>query len=83
VQGQSRQQEIDLKLLLKKCFIAECNLADFLLDKATNIGLSIEDILKMKDLTNRVYCLIREINASDEKYHDNPSDDNVPLPYAR
>jgi hypothetical protein len=79
-QEQSHQELIDLKVLLKECFIAECDLASFLLDKAKATELPIDDTFRLKHLVDRVKDRIRQIQASDEKYHNNPSDDNVPLP---
>lgn len=72
---QSRQELIDLKLLLKKCFLAECELGNFLLDKANMRTFSIDDHFKLKDLVDRVNTLIHEIEASDER----PPPDKLPV----
>lgn len=74
VQEQSHQELIDLKVLLKKCFIAEAELAGFLLEKTRTktIGLSIDEVFVMKRLTDKVESLIRQIQASDEP--DTPPD---------
>lgn len=82
-QVQNRQELIDLKILLKKCCIAESELACFLLDKASATDLPIDDTFKLKWLTDRVKVLIRRIQASDERYHNDSSDENVPMPCTR
>jgi hypothetical protein len=83
VQEQSRQELINLKILLQKCFIAEAELASFLLQKTRTCSavLSADELFNMKHLTDKVERLIDRIEASDEKYHKDASDDNVPLPF--
>jgi hypothetical protein len=70
VWGQRHQELIDLKVLLKECFIAECELASFLLDKAKAAEFSIDDSFRLKELSDRVLILIREIQQSDEQPPD-------------
>ena len=47
-------------------------------------GLSRDVVLNkvpsVKWMSDRIYALIAKIKAFDEKYHNNPSEDNVPLP---
>ena len=50
VQVQDRLELIDIELLLKKCFLGECELGSFLLDKAKNSTFSLDDHFKLKDL---------------------------------
>jgi hypothetical protein len=73
VQEQSHQELIDLKILLKECFIAECELGSFLLDKA-NVAkvteFSVDDHFKLKAMSDRVLRLIHEIQLSDEQPPD-------------
>jgi hypothetical protein len=64
---QNHQELVDLKVLLKECFIAECELGSFLLDKAKATDFSVDDHFKLKHLSDRVLCLIREIQQSDER----------------
>jgi hypothetical protein len=72
-QSQNHQELIDLKILMQKCYIAEAKLASFLLEmtRTKAIGLSIDDVFKMKGLTDKVENLVREIQASDENSQDN------------
>ena len=74
---------VDLRILLSKCFIAEADLGCFLLEKAKLMELNTDDTFKLKHLTNRVSELLSRLQASDERYHSDLSDDNVPLPYVR
>jgi hypothetical protein len=77
---QEKQRIADIKTSLMKCYIAEAELACFLLEKADRVTLDTDNTFRLKWLADRVKHLIREVQASDERYHKNPSDDNVPLP---
>lgn len=82
-QVQTHQEVTDLKILLLKCFIAESELACFLLEKANAIDLSVDDTFKLKHLADRVKALVHQVQASDDGYHRNDkeeSDDNLPVP---
>ena len=74
-QVQNHQEVTDLKVLLMKCFVAESDLACFLMEKANSTDLSLDDTFKLKHLADRVKRLIRQVQASDEK-HD--QDDKRP-----
>jgi hypothetical protein len=79
-QEQTHQEVTDIKVLLMKCFIAQSDLACFLLDKANSTDLTLDDTFKLKHLAERVKTLMHQIRASDEKYHQDDPDDKEPLP---
>jgi hypothetical protein len=76
-QVQNHQEVTDLKVLLLKCFVAESDLACFLLDKANSTDLSVDDTFKLKHLADRVKTLVRQVQAFDD-YHPKDSDDKRP-----
>ena len=76
-QVQNHQEVTDLKVLLLKCFVAESDLACFLLDKANSTDLSVDDTFKLKHLADRVKTLIRQVQAFDD-CHPKDSDDKRP-----
>ena len=63
---QSHREITEIKVLLMKCFIAESELACFLLEKAKSADLPLDDTFKLKHLAERVKVLMRQIRASDE-----------------
>ena len=79
------EQVIANKQLLLKCFIAEERLAKFLLERANlqSDGFSVEELATTKRLVRTIYSILQQIQPSDEGYHKDSSDDNVPLPYVR
>jgi hypothetical protein len=74
-QVQNHQEVTEIKVLLMKCFIAESDLACFLLDKASSTELNVDDTFKLKHLTERVKTLVHKIKASEK---DRESDDERP-----
>jgi hypothetical protein len=74
-QAQSHQELTDIKILLMKCFIAESDLACFLLEKASSTELTLDETFRLKQLTNRVEAIIHEIKASDAS----PPPDKLPV----
>jgi hypothetical protein len=66
-----------------KCYLAEVELATFLVDRADLVSLDTDNTFRLKWLVDRVTKLIREVQASDERYHNDSSDGEVPLPGVR
>jgi hypothetical protein len=69
-QEQSHQEVTDIKVLLMKCFIAESDLACFLLEKANSTDLPLDETFKLKHLVEQVKALIHQIQASNDKPPD-------------
>jgi len=82
VTPQERQLLVQKKVGLIECYVAETDFVTFLADtlEGHSESLSIDEILRAKDFVDRIHSMLNNIEVSDEKYHQNPSDDNVPLP---
>jgi hypothetical protein len=80
-QVQDHQKVTDIKVLLMKCFIAESDLACFLLDKASSTQLNLDDTFKLKQKAELVKTLIHKIKASEEngKFDGKRPPDKLPV----
>ena len=75
---------VQKKVGLIECYVAETNFAVFLVDslEAHGRSLSIDELFKAKDFVTRIHAMLKRIDASDEKYQNNQSDGEVPLPFS-
>ena len=80
---QERQKTIDLKASLLKCYLAEMELATFLVEKADLASLDTDATFKLKWLVDRVTKLIREVQASDDNLQGKASDIDYTAPWLR
>lgn len=70
------------KVALFECYIVEAQFATFLMEglEKYGSGLPVDETFKLKWFSDRIYALIQKVKASDERYHHDLSDDNVPVP---
>jgi hypothetical protein len=79
------QSVVQLKVLIAECLDAETELAKFLVKCAHKYGhvLSLDETFKGEELLNRTIKLVEKIQASDDSYHPNSSDGELPEPTFR
>lgn len=77
---------IHAKVLLSECFKVQEQLTDFLMNCTEKYGpvLTAEESVYVRDLARRVRILAKKVDnaqdESDERYHQDNSDGEVPLP---
>jgi len=77
---EEKQKTVKIKTLLMKCFIAEGDFAIFLMRTADKCGssLQLDDLLHLKDMSERIGRMLAEIESSDEKCRDDSNDKRPP-----
>jgi hypothetical protein len=69
---EEKQQITNIKTLLMKCYIAEGSMAIFLMkatEKAAS-GLPPDDLLRLKDMSDRIGTMLTEIKTEQDKPPD-------------
>lgn len=76
------EQLRQIKVSLFKCYLVEGKFALFLMSCLEKHGsdLSVDELFKLKDYSNKIQAMLAEIEASDERYHNDSSDEEVPKP---
>jgi len=74
------QELTNFRILLSECFIAESDLACFMLDKASTMELDTDATFKLKWLSDRVHELLAKVRASDDNLQRKRSDEDFTGP---
>ncbi len=79
------EQLHQIKVSLFKCYLIEGKFALFLMDclEKHSSDLSVDELFKLKDYSNRVHALLGKIKASDDFLQDNSSDADFTEPSQR